>query len=189
MIKYILKNYSFAEFLVAVADEYFWPVAKHIPGIEGVLCRRSYLKIFALKCGRNVVFERNVFIRSASNLSIGSNVFINRDVHLAALGGIKIGDNVALGPKVVIITNDHKFMTVGTDYRSRQFVKKPVKIGNNSIIGANSYINPGVTIGDNCIVAAGTSVFVDIPDEMQVSGQVCDLYVRNMKKSIKNIIH
>jgi maltose O-acetyltransferase len=187
LIKYILKNYSLKEFVVALADEYLWSILKHIPSIEGLVLRRAYLNVFARRCGHDVVVERNVFIRCASNLSLGNNVFINRDVHLAALGGIEIGDNVAIGPRVVIITNDHKFLTAGTNYRSRQFIRKPVKIGSNSIIGANSYLNPGVTIGENCIVAAGTSVFVDIPDGMAVSGQVCDLYVRTMKKSLKNL--
>jgi maltose O-acetyltransferase len=188
LIKYILKNYSLKELVVTLADEYLWSIMKHFPGIEGVLGRRAYLKLFARRCGHDVVLERNVFVRCTSNLSLGNNVFINRDVHLAALGGIEIGDNVAIGPKVVIITNDHKFLTAGTDYQSRQFVKKPVRIGANSIIGANAYINPGVTIGQNCIVAAGTAVFVDVPDGVQVSGQVCDLYVRNMKKSVKNLL-
>lgn len=188
MIKYILANYSFKELAVTIADEYLWSILKHLPGIEGVFARRTYLRLFAQKCGHNVVLERNVFIRCASNLSLGNNVFINRDVHLAALGGIEIGDNVAIGPRVVIITNDHKFSTAGTDYQSRKFVKRPVKIGPNSIIGSNCYINPGVTIGANCIIAAGTSVFLDIPDNTEVSGQVCDLYSRNMKRTLKNFL-
>lgn len=187
MIKYILKNYSLKEFVISLLDEYIWSVLKHIPGIEGILCRRTYLRVFASSCGHDVIVERNVFIRCVSNLTVGNNVFINRDVHLAALGGIEIGDNVAIGPRVVIITNDHKFFTAGTDYQSRQFVKKAVKIGANSIIGANSYLNPGITIGESCIVAAGTAVFVDIPDGAHVSGHVCDLYVRNMKKSLNNL--
>ena len=187
MINYILKNYSLKELIVTIFDEYVWSLIKHIPGIEGLLCRRLYLRLFAFSCGADVVLEKNVFIRCSSNLKVGNNVFINRDVHLAALGGIEIGDNVAIGPRVVIITNDHKFFTASTSYQTRRFVKKPVKIGANSIIGANSYLNPGITIGENCIVAAGTSVFVDLPDDVQVSGQVCDLYVRNMKKTLKNI--
>jgi acetyltransferase-like isoleucine patch superfamily enzyme len=187
LIKYILKNYSFKEFFVTIADEYLWSVLKHVPGIEGLLSRRAYLKAFSRSCGHDVVLERNVFIRCTANLSLGNNVFINRDVHLAAWGGIEIGDNAAIGPRVVVITNDHKFLTAGTNYQSRQFVKRPVRIGANSIIGANCYLNPGVTIGKNCIVAAGTAVFADIPDGAQVSGQVCDLYVRNMKKSLKNL--
>lgn len=187
MIRYIIENYSFKEFFVTISDEYIWSILKHIPSLEGVFLRRFYLKVLSQRCGKGVVIEKNVFIRCSSKLIIGDNVFINRDVHLAALGGINIGKNVAIGPKVVLVTNDHKFLTVGTNYRSRNFIKKGIKIGANSIIGANSFINPGVTIGDNCIIAAGTSVFVDIPDGMQVSGQVTDLYFRNLKKSFKNM--
>jgi len=186
LIKYILKNYSLKDFLSSLTDEYIWSFIKHLPGIEGVFIRRMYIKAFSKKCGRGFVIEKNVFIRCSCQLSIGNNVFINRDVHLAALGGLCIGHNVAIGPKVVIITNDHKFFTLGTSYQSRSFVTKQIKIGSNTIIGANCYINAGVTIGDNCIVAAGTSIFVNIPDGMQVSGQVTDLYVRNLKKSLRN---
>ena len=129
MIQYILKNYSPKEFFTSLTDEYLWSLLKHLPGIEGILLRRFYMKVFSSRCGQGVVFERNVFVRCSSSLLLGDDVFINRDVHLAALGGLQIGNNVAIGPKVVIITNDHKFMTVGTNYRSREFVKKQVKNG------------------------------------------------------------
>jgi len=188
LVKYILSNYSLKELFSTIFDEYIWSILKHLPGLEGMFLRKTYLKCFTKKCGKSVVVEKNVFIRSSSNLILGNNVFINRDVHLAAFGGIEIGDNVAIGPRVVMITNDHKFSTLGTNYQSRSFVKKPIKIGNNSIVGSNCYLNPGISIGDNCIVAAGTSVFIDIPDNTTVSGQVCDLYSKNMKKTIKNFL-
>ncbi len=188
MLKYIVSNYSLKELISSVCDEYLWSVLKHLPGFEGIALRKLYLRIFSASCGNKVVFERNVFVRCSSNLSIGDNVFINRDVHLAALGGITIGDNVAIGPRVVIITNDHKFSTLDTQYQKRAFVKRRVTIGNNTIIGSNCYLNPGVTIGNNCIISAGTAVNIDIPDNTTVSGQVVDLFSKNMKKSVRNFM-
>ena len=187
MISYALKQYKLKELICVAFDEYFWSFLKHVPGLEGVWLRRLYLKTFSNTCGSDLIVERNVFIRSSSNLSIGSGVFINRDVHIAAKGGVVIGDQVAIGPKVTIITNDHRFLVRGTEYQGRDFSMRKVTIGDNTIIGSNSYINAGVTIGSNCVISAGTNVNIDIPDNTAVSGQVLDLFHRNMKKSLRSL--
>lgn len=187
MIKYVLKNYSFKSLITVIFDEYIWSIFKHIPGVEGIFLRRLYLKIFSNSCNMNVTLQRNIHIRNSNKINFGNNIYINRDCHIDAYGGIDFGDNVGIGPKTVIITNDHSFITQGNNYYERKFIPRKVTIGNNTIIGSNCYLNPGITIGENCIIASGTNVFVDIPDNTKVSSSYLDKYTHNMKKSIKNL--
>lgn len=188
MIKYVLKNYTLKSLLTVIFDEYLWSIFKHIPGIEGVLLRRLYLKAFSRTSDNNITLQRNIHIRNSDKINFGKNIYINRDCHLDAYGGIDLGDNVGIGPKTVIITNDHSFLTQGNNYYERKFIPRKVTIGQNTIIGSNCYINPGVTIGENCVIASGSNIFIDIPDNTKVSSSFIDKYTQNMKKSIRNLL-
>jgi acetyltransferase-like isoleucine patch superfamily enzyme len=101
------------------------------------------------------------------NTTIGSNVFINQGCHFMDLGGIRIGDDVMIGPKVNLVSAGHP-----TDPRERRngIVKRPIVIGNNVWIGAAATILPGVTIGDNAVVAAGAVVSRDVPASTIAAG-------------------
>lgn len=158
-----------------------------MPGIEGIFFRRWYLNLFAKSTGKNLTIQRSVHIRSSNSILFGNNIYINRDCHIDGYGGIDLGDNVGIGPKTVIITNDHSFITKGNNYYERKFIPRKVVIGNNTIIGSNCYINPGVIIGENCVIASGSNIFVNIPDNTKVSSSYLDKYTENMKKSIRNI--
>ncbi|WP_055046095.1 DapH/DapD/GlmU-related protein [Devosia sp. A16] len=101
------------------------------------------------------------------NTTIGSNVFINQGCHFMDMGGISIGDDVMIGPKVNLVSAGHP-----TDPCERRngIVKKPITIGNNVWIGAAATILPGVTIGDNAVVAAGAVVSRDVPANTIAAG-------------------
>jgi len=187
LIKYVLSNYDLKSIINVVLDEYLWSILKHIPSIEGVLLRRVYLKLSAKSYRGGLTIQRSTHIRSSREIDFGANIYINRDCHIDAFGGLKLGDNVGIGPKTVIITNDHSFITQGNDYYKRKFIPRKIHIGENTIIGSNCYINPGVTIGKNCIIASGSNIFIDIPDNTKVSDSYLDKYTTNMKKSIRNI--
>jgi acetyltransferase-like isoleucine patch superfamily enzyme len=82
------------------------------------------------------------------------------------LGGINIEDNVLIGPKVNLITENHP-----TDPTQRKsLILQPIHIKNNAWIGAGATILPGVTIGENSIVAAGAVVNKDVPANTIVGG-------------------
>lgn len=101
------------------------------------------------------------------NISIGRNVFINQGCHFSDLGGITIGDDVMIGPKVNIISAGHP---VAPAERRNGIVAKPITIGNNVWIGAAAAILPGVTIGDNAVVAAGAVVSRNVASNTLVAG-------------------
>lgn len=98
--------------------------------------------------------------------SIGKNVFINHDCSFLDLGGITIEDDVLIGPKVSLITENHPI-----DPSQRKSLDlQSIRIKRNAWIGAASTILPGVTVGENAIVAAGSVVTKDVPDNVVVAG-------------------
>lgn len=97
---------------------------------------------------------------------IGKNVFINHACSFLDMGGITLEDQVLLGPKVNLITENHP--TDPTDRRA--LICKPIIIKGNAWIGAAATILPGVTIGENAIVAAGAVVSKDVPANTIVGG-------------------
>ncbi len=100
------------------------------------------------------------------NITIGKNVFINAGCRFQDQGGIIIGDGALIGHNTVIATLNHVF---DPEHRG-DMIPSPVKIGKNVWIGSNSTILPGVTIGDNAIIGAGSVVTKDIPADMIAVG-------------------
>ena len=97
---------------------------------------------------------------------IGKNVFINHGCSFLDLGGITIEDEVMIGPRVNLVTEDHP-----TNPTTRKtLILKPIIIKRNAWIAANATILPGVTIGENSVVAAGALVRNDVPPNTVVAG-------------------
>ncbi len=188
MMRYVLSNYSIGSLFRLAIEEYIWSIAKHVPGIEGMLLRRLLLRLLAKHCGKNAVIQRSVHIRSGEGFSIGDNFYVNRGCHFDAFGGIDIGNDVGIGPHTTIITNDHQFVTVGNDYSTRQFKGRRVEIGDGTIVGAHCYINPGVRIGKGCVIAAGSAVFVNIPDGLVVGPSPLTMHSKAMRAMIAEFV-
>jgi acetyltransferase-like isoleucine patch superfamily enzyme len=86
-------------------------------------------------------------------IHIGKNVSINHACSFLGIGGIRIEDDVLIGPKVSLITESHPLNPL----ERKSLLVKPVVIKQNAWIGAGATILPGVTVGENAIVAAGAS--------------------------------
>lgn len=100
------------------------------------------------------------------NITIGKNVFINSGCRFQDQGGITIGDNVLIGHNAVLVTLNHCFKP---EERSSMH-HAPIVIGKNVWIGANVTVVPGVTVGENAIIAAGAVVTKDVPANTVVGG-------------------
>lgn len=100
------------------------------------------------------------------NITLGKNVFINSLCYFMDQGGITIEDNVHIGPHCSLVTMNHGLYPKdrATTYPSAILIKK------NAWLGAGVIICPGVTIGENTIVAAGAVVTKDVPDNVVVAG-------------------
>ncbi|KMT57868.1 putative acetyltransferase [Listeria fleischmannii 1991] len=100
------------------------------------------------------------------NLTIGKNVFINCNVMLTDLGGITIEDHVLIGPGAQILSVGHPL----SPENRLGVVLKPIFIKRNAWIGAGATVLPGVTIGEDAIVAANATVTKDVPAGKIVAG-------------------
>lgn len=123
-------------------------------------------QITATEIDESVTVFTPLYINYGKNTKIGKNVFINFDCVFLDLGGITIEDNVLIAPKVSLLTEGHP-----TSIEDRHsLIPKPILIKKNAWIGANATILPGVTIGENSVVAAGAVVSRDVPDNTIVGG-------------------
>ena len=100
------------------------------------------------------------------HIKIGKKVFINHACSFLDMGGITIEDDVQIGPKVNIITENHPIDPL----HRKSLDLKPVLIEKNAWIGAGATILPGVTIGQNAIVAAGAVVNKNVAANTIVGG-------------------
>ncbi len=100
------------------------------------------------------------------NIHVGKHVFINSGCRFQDQGGITLGDGTLVGHNVVLATLNHGFEPEDRP----TLYPKPITIGKKVWIGANATILPGVTIGDNAIIAAGAVVTKDIPENAIAGG-------------------
>ena len=107
-----------------------------------------------------------LYINYGKHTKIGKNVFINFDCVFLDLGGITIEDNVLIAPKVSLLSEGHP---VAPNERE-SLAPGHIHIKKNAWIGACATILPGVTVGENAVVAAGAVVSKDVPANTVVGG-------------------
>ena len=100
--------------------------------------------------------------------SEASNFLANYHVTILDVAPVLMGSNVMIGPNTLISTVNHPMTPVGR--RRHLGIAKPVRIGNDVWLGGNVTILPGVSIGNNVVVAAGAVVTKDVPDNTLVGG-------------------
>lgn len=102
------------------------------------------------------------------NISVGKAFYANFDCVFLDVAPISIGDNVMLGPGVHIYAATHPIdPTIRITYKE---LGKSITIGNNVWIGGKSVICPGVSIGDNSVIGAGSVVTKNVPARVVVAG-------------------
>ena len=100
------------------------------------------------------------------HMKLGNNIFINHGCNFLDLGCITIEDGVMIGPGVHITSEDHPVEPA----KRRTLVPRAVVIRQDAWIGAGATILPGVTVGENSVVAAGAVVNKDVPPNSVVGG-------------------
>ena len=105
------------------------------------------------------------------NIEVGENFFANYNLVILDVARVRIGDNVLMGPNVAIYTAGHP---IHPDSRNSGYEYGiDITIGDNVWIGGNTCIMPGVTIGRNAVIGAGSVVIKDIPDNAIAVGNPC----------------
>ncbi|MEE6287822.1 DapH/DapD/GlmU-related protein [Georgenia sp. MJ173] len=100
------------------------------------------------------------------NITLGKRVFINSGCRFQDQGGVVIGDDCLIGHNTVLATLNHDL----APSRRADMHPAPIVLGRNVWLGANVTVLPGVTIGDNAVVAAASVVTKDVPANAVVVG-------------------
>jgi acetyltransferase-like isoleucine patch superfamily enzyme len=103
-------------------------------------------------------------------LRVGNGCVIGRGSHIIAHHSIEIGDDVFTGPYVYITDQNHKYEDIGVPIGRQWPVNSAVRIGAGSWLGTGAVILPGAVIGRNVVVAAGSVVRGQVPDNCVVAG-------------------
>ncbi len=133
--------------------------------------KKSLLKELLGKTGENYTIISPFYCDYGYNIEIGENFFANMNLVILDGAKVTIGNNVFIAPNVGIYTAGHqldpKERAQGLEYAY------PVSIGNDVWIGGNTVILPGINIGDNCVIGAGSVVTKDIPANSMAVGNPC----------------
>lgn len=177
-LEFLRETKLFSEYLPKAAEHPFteeqrclhflWDAFEKLPMSLSESFAIPFRRLIALhlfkKCGKNFISERNVCFNFGQNLSVGDDVFLNAGVYLDSKGGITLGDYVCLTEDVKIFTHTHS----ESDHAIRTY--QPVVIKDFAKIYTRAIILPGVTIGEQAIVASDAMVHHDVPPNVVVAG-------------------
>jgi len=138
----------------------------------------EWIKAFGLKCwllrSFGAKLETGVVVKSKAKitfpwkLSVGANSWIGEEAWLLNLDRIMIGSNVCISQRAFLCTGSHDWAKESFD-----LVTKPIIIEDGAWICADVFIGPGVTVGENSVVTAGSVVNKDLPPNVVCSGNPC----------------
>ncbi len=134
--------------------------------------RSEMLKDMLAEVGENCYIEPPFHSNwGGKNVHLGNNVYFNFNATMVDDTHIYIGDYTLLGPNVVIATAGHPILPELRE-KALQY-NMPVHIGKNCWLGAGVIVLPGVTIGNNTVIGAGSVVTKDIPANVVAVGNPC----------------
>lgn len=119
----------------------------------------------------NLLIEQPFVCDYGYNISVGKNFYSNHNLVILDCAKVSFGDNVFIAPNCGFYTAGHPLeaseRNKGLEYA------QPITVGDNVWFGANVSVLPGVTIGDNCVIGAGSVVNKDIPANSLAVGNPC----------------
>ena len=134
--------------------------------------RAQLLREMLAEVGENCYIEPPLHSNfGGHHVHLGKNVYANFNLTLVDDTHIYIGDCTMIGPNVTIATASHPVLP---ELREKGYqYNVPVHIGRNCWLGAGVVVLPGVTIGDNTVIGAGSIVTKDIPANVVAVGNPC----------------
>jgi len=129
--------------------------------------RALFSQLIGKKVDESFLLIPPFYTAGGDEIRVGHNVFVNQNCTFYDLGGIDIADDVMIGPNVNIIRAGHPLDPL---QRRTATIGKPIVIERNVWIAAGATIVGGVTVGENAVVAAGSVVTKDVPQNTLVGG-------------------
>lgn len=141
------------------------------PYIQGnpIITNKGTFKIGDRFSMANIQFKTELTCSEGAELIMGNDVFVNQGSNIYAAESVNIGNNVLIADSVIM--HDTNFHLIDAD----GVIVKPIEIGNNVWIGNRSIILPGVTIGKNSVIGAGSVVTKSIPSDYLAAGNPAEL--------------
>ena len=133
--------------------------------------RTALMRRILGKTGERFKIISPFFCDYGFNIEVGENFFANFNLVILDEARVTFGDNVFIAPNCAFYTAGHPLdvaqRNAGLEY------SLPIRVGNNVWIGGNVCVMPGVTIGDNTVIGAGSVVVHDIPAGVLAAGNPC----------------
>lgn len=131
----------------------------------------------------NITITAPFYCDYGSNISVGDNFYTNHNVTILDGAKVTFGDNVFIAPDCVFSTAGHP---LDVQQRNQGLeIALPITVGDNVWIGTQVSVLPGVTIGSNTVIGAGSVVNRDIPDGVVAAGNPCRV-IRKITEEDKN---
>ena len=133
--------------------------------------RDQQLRALLGRAGQRLLIEQPFRCDYGFNIEVGDNFYANFNLTILDANKVVIGDNVFIAPNVGLHTSGHPL-----DVRRRNAGLEyawPITIGHNVWIGAGVNVMPGVRIGDNSVIGAGSVVTRDVPPNVVAAGVPC----------------
>ncbi|WP_366508748.1 WcaF family extracellular polysaccharide biosynthesis acetyltransferase [Solimonas soli] len=154
--------------------EAIWYITKRvffltsIPWPSKIKC--SLLRLFGARIGSGCVIKPRVNIHMPWKLFVGDDVWIGEEVFLLNLDRISIGANCCISQRAFLCTGNHNYRIVTMPYRN-----EPILVEDGAWIGAATFIGPGVTVGREAVISAGSVLTQDASAGMVYAGNPCGI--------------
>ena len=119
--------------------------------------KAAVLRCFGASVGRGVVIKPEVKITFPWKLTLGDHVWLGEGCWLLNLAPIEMGSNVCVSQRAFLCTGNH-------DYKSPTFdlITKPIQLAQGAWIGAGAFVSPGVSVGSQAVLTAGSVATTDL---------------------------
>jgi putative colanic acid biosynthesis acetyltransferase WcaF len=128
----------------------------------------ALLRLFGADVGTHVYIKPRVNLHFPWKARIGDYAWIGEEVFILNFEPVSIGAHCCISQRAFLCTGNHDYRQPEMPYRNR-----PIRVENGAWIGAQVFVAPGVTIGTDTVVAAGSIVTLDLPPGMVCSGNPC----------------
>jgi putative colanic acid biosynthesis acetyltransferase WcaF len=128
----------------------------------------ALLRLFGAKIGAGVYIKPRVNVHFPWKLVVGDHTWIGEEVFLLNMEPIVIGAHCCISQRAFLCTGNHDFREVSMPYRNR-----PIAVQDGAWVGAQAFVGPGVIIGSEAVIAAGSVVTKSLPPGMRCAGNPC----------------
>jgi len=127
--------------------------------------KRALLRFFGASIGSGVVIKPRVNVHFPWRLKMGAHSWIGEEVFILNFDPVRIGNQACVSQRAFLCTGNHDFRDEKFSFRSA-----PISIGDGAWVGASVFVGPGVEIGEEAVVTAGSVVLKSLPAARICSG-------------------